>query len=243
MLKSSEITHFNFKNKLSTPIPSEILEVKQTQDQELNKKPSYIKSQQQYNQLIQEFQKKKKYFDRSEQEKSTLCILAGIITVEVCKEINYSRRSTIGITPQQFMDLSNNDLRLHIPKEECDLIVAHVQSVVKDAIETLNMYRSNAQIQAMIETKAHTLMENIGIDNEIEKGNNSLINEEPDIKSSKWQEELGIRDIQKEDNVLISFIIDSIHSNRQPVITWSRGSPDYVDDSYLFDNKTNDDEE
>lgn len=28
MLKSSEITHFNFKNKLSTPIPSEILEVK-----------------------------------------------------------------------------------------------------------------------------------------------------------------------------------------------------------------------
>lgn len=48
------------------------------------------------------------------------------------------------------------------------------------------MYRSNAQIQAMIETKAHTLMENIGIDNEIEKGNNSLINEEPDIKSSKW---------------------------------------------------------
>lgn len=49
-----------------------------------------------------------------------------MITVEVCKEINYSRRSPRGITPQMFMDLSNNTNNLHITKDKCDIIVAHV---------------------------------------------------------------------------------------------------------------------
>ncbi|KAA6394213.1 MAG: hypothetical protein EZS28_010262 [Streblomastix strix] len=236
---SLELTHFDTENKLSIPIPSEIIQNNQTKVQDT----LYNQTFQQYKQQIQDLQEKKNQFDKSEQEKSALCILGGMITVEVCKEINYSRRSPRGITPQMFMDLSNNTNNLHITKDKCDIIVAHVQSIIQDILETLNLYRSNAQIQGMIESKAHLLMQKIHQEKELKKNNNLRENDDYEIESIKFQQEQGIREIERIDKEYWSFIIDSIPSSRQPVLTWIKNNPDYIDDLYLFDEETNDEEE